>query len=201
MRYGSRTYLALLVGLLLVGPAVAAPIAHGLVVANSEGNPGTTGNLGVLKLIGLSLAVFGSITRMKDGAAIASKYVTRASSAAKDYGDGVSGAGSDWQSHSMASETSWEQGTQQAITDKRYMRGIDGKAAKYVGNATKLGTQRYPQGVANAQAAYQAGAQPYFDKLKGIASQLPPRGPRRSPQNQQRSNMVAVELGKLKVGK
>jgi hypothetical protein len=41
--------------------------------------------------------------------------------------------------------------------------------------------------------------QPYLDKLKSLV--LPPKGPRRSPQNMQRANMVALELGKLKTGK
>jgi len=50
--------------------------------------------------------------------------------------------------------------------------------------------------VAQGTDAWARGVQPAFDKLKSL--QLPPKGPKRSPQNQQRANMVALELGKLK---
>ena len=70
--------------------------------------------------------------------------------------------------------------------------------AKYVENATKLGTQRYPQGVQNAEGAYQRGVQPYLDTIKGLT--LPPRGPKGSAQNQQRADAVAKAMRMKKVG-
>lgn len=137
--------------------------------------------------------------KVKDTATIAQKFVTRAGAATKDYGDGVASAGGDWEAGAKAGEQNYEQGVNESIADKRYGKGVTGSAGKYVANATKLGTQRYGPGVQNAQGAYQTGVQPYLDKLKSL--QLPPKGPRRSPQNQQRANMVALELGKLKTGK
>jgi hypothetical protein len=135
---------------------------------------------------------------VKDTAASATKFVQRASAATQDYANGIAGAGSTWESHSAAAESSWEQGVTQAATSKRFAKGIVGKGAKYTANATKLGAVRYGPGVQNAQAAYQQGVQPYFDKLKSL--NLPPKGPRGAQQNQQRANMVALELNKLRVG-
>jgi hypothetical protein len=137
--------------------------------------------------------------KVKDTGTIAQKYVTRAGAATKDYADGVAGAGGDWEAGARNGEPNYVAGVQEAIGDGRYGKGIAGSAAKYVANATKLGANRYGPGVQNGQQAYVTGVQPYLDKLKSL--QLPPKGPRRSPQNQQRANMVALELGKLKTGK
>lgn len=137
--------------------------------------------------------------KVKDTAAIAAKYVNRAGAATKDYSDGVANAGGDWEAGAKAGEQNYVAGVQEAIGDGRYGKGVTGSASKYTQNATKLGANRYGPGVQNAQGAYQTGVQPYLDKLKSLT--LPPKGPRRSPQNQQRANMVALELGKLKTGK
>ena len=136
---------------------------------------------------------------VKDTTASAAKFVQRASAASQDYANGVQGAGSTWEQHASASESSWEQGTQDAIGRKAYAKGVAGKGPKYTANATKLGTARYGPGVQNAQQAYQTGVQPYFDKLKSIV--LPPKGPRGAQQNQARANTVALELNKLRVGR
>lgn len=198
MRDRSIVYVLLIVSILAAGTAEAASVA---LPSAGPLSPATAiallGWAGLACALGLSYALFGAI-KVKDTNYIAQKYVTRAGAASKDYSDGVASAGNDWMANSKAAEASWEQGTQQAIADKRYQVGIDGKAGKYVANATKLGAQRYVPGVQNAQQAYATGFGPYAEKLKSLS--LPPRGPRRSPQNQQRTNMVGVELGKLKVG-
>ena len=54
-------------------------------------------------------------------------------------------------------------------------------------------------GVVMIESGYPGWGREILDKLKSI--NLPPKGPRRSPQNQARANMVATELGKLKTGK
>jgi hypothetical protein len=56
--------------------------------------------------------------------------------------------------------------------------------------------QRLAAGVNQGADTWARNVQPALDVLKGL--QLPPRGARRSPANQQRANMVAIELGKLK---
>jgi hypothetical protein len=194
-----RLLIAAAIVTLSAGPLMAASVtltsgAH--VSATDHAQPSAAKTAATV--LGYGLAVFGAI-KVKDTAAISAKYVQRAGAAAKDYTDGVASAGGDWETGAKNGEQNFEQGIQEAIADKRYGKGISGSAGKYVANATKLGGTRYGPGVTNGQGAYTQGVQPYLDKLKSL--QLPPKGPRRSPQNQQRANMVALELGKLKTGK
>lgn len=140
---------------------------------------------------------FGAAIKIQETAKLAQKYKTRAGAAQSDYKAGVETAGADWEAGARAGEPNYVAGVQESISKGRYGKGIaNAGAAKYVKNAVDLGVQRYPQGVAQGTDAWARGVQPAFDKLKSL--QLPPKGPKRSPQNQQRANMVALELGKLK---
>lgn len=199
MRMLTRLALVVLALTLAGGPLLAAPLplTAGAHLTDSHVPPASPVR-SILTALGYGLAVFGAI-KVKDTSAIAAKYVTRATGASKDYSDGVASAGSDWEAGAKAGEANFAQGVQEAIQDGRYGKGVNGSASKYVANATKLGATRYGPGVQNAQSAYTQGVQPYLDKLKSLT--LPPKGPRRSPQNQQRAQMVALELGKLKTGK
>jgi hypothetical protein len=158
----------------------------------------TSSTAAPLAWLGGGLAIFGAI-KVKDAATVAAKFKTRASAAAGDYKTGVQQAGADWEAGARAGEGNYEQGVTEAIGKKRYGRGIAAAgASKYVNNAVNLGATRYPQGIQNAEAAYTQGIQPVLQRIAGLT--LPPRGPRRSPQNQARANAVAMELGKMKDG-
>lgn len=168
------------------GPTVQAPTAPLRSVAR------------VLETLGSLLAV-GMAIKVKDIGAVTQKYQTRAAAAAGDYKTGVQQAGADWQSGALAGESNFEQGVQQAIAAKRYGRGIQSAGAdKYVQNAVNLGAARYPQGVQQAAPAFSKGMAPVLQRIANLT--LPPKGPKRSPQNQQRAAMVALELGKMKDG-
>lgn len=198
MKLFARLALVALVLTLTAGPLAAASVslssgAHVTTSTDAQGSP----LVAFGKLLAYGLAAFGAIN-VKDTGAIAAKYVARAQVATKDYTDGVANAGGSWETGAKNGETNFEQGVQDAITRKAYGKGVNGSAGKYVANATKLGSTRYAPGVQNGAGAYQTGVQPYLDKLKSL--NLPPKGPRRSPQNMQRANMVAAELGKLKTG-
>lgn len=197
MRILTRLALIATVLILTAGPLSAATLslssgAH----LSAPAGPASTA-IAVVKVLAYGLAVFGAI-QVKDNSAIAAKYVARAGVASKDYTDGVANAGGAWETGAKNGEGNFEQGVQDAIQRKAYGKGVTGSAGKYVANATKLGAVRYGPGVQNGAGAYQAGVAPYLEKLRSLV--LPPKGPRRSPQNQQRANMVAAELGKLKVG-
>jgi hypothetical protein len=183
--------------MLMVGPLSAATLSLSSGAHLTDSTPTRSAVLSVVKVLAYGLAVFGAIN-VKDTGTIAAKYVARAGVATKDYSDGVASAGGAWESGAKAGESNFEQGVQDAITRKAYGKGVNGSAGKYVANATKLGAVRYGPGVQNGAGAYASGVQPYLDKLKSL--NLPPKGPRRSPQNQARANMVALELGKLKTG-
>jgi len=145
----------------------------------------------------LGLGVLG-ITIRKDTGTLAQKFVTRAGAAAGDYKDGVTNAGAAWASGAGGAESNWEAGVQAATGNKMYAKGIARVGpTKYVNNAVNLGSQRYGPGVANAKDAWAKGVQKYLDVLKGL--NLPPKGARRSPQNQARAAAVATALAAAKV--
>lgn len=193
-------FAVLLVGLMLtVGSPLhaAAPVSLSATLTPGSSSSSTSGPLGVISLL-LGAAAVG-ITIKKDAGSLSQKYQQRAVAAQKDYGDGVANAGSDWETATKNAEASYEQGVQQSIADKRFGKGVSGSAQKYQDNATKLGVQRYAGGVQNAAGAWARGMDPVLNTLKSLT--LPPKGPRRSPQNQARANAVAVALGALKTGR
>lgn len=198
MRLMIRLALVALVLTLTAGPLTAASVSLSA-GAHLTAQPASGSTVSkVLGSLGIGALVVGMAIKVKDTATIADKYVKRAAVATGDYTAGVQNAGGDWEAGAKNGEPNFELGVQDAIQRKAYGKGVNGSAGKYVQNAVKLGATRYGPGVQNGVGAYQAGVQPYLDKLKSLT--LPPKGPRRSPQNQQRANMVAAELGKLKTG-
>lgn len=138
--------------------------------------------------------------RIKDTASLAKKFVQRAQQAGTDYAEGVRAAGSDWEANAKNGAQNWAMGTQEAISDGRFEKGVSrAGAAKYVRRAAELGAQRFGPGVAGAQDDWARGVQPHLDALKSL--DLPPRGVTGSQQNQQRANIVAQRLRAIRVGK
>jgi hypothetical protein len=184
---------------LTAGPVLAAPVSlHAGGPTLSAPSAPASPVASILKFVGSGLAIFG-ITIKKDIGTIAGKFVQRAQNAQGDYKTGVSNAGSKWEQNAGAAEAAWESGVQNAASNKHFVKGVSGKGAKYQANAANVGPQRYAQGVANAQAAYQAGMAPVLSALQGV--NLPPRSFRGSPANQARSNAVATALAALRANK
>ena len=184
--------------MLALGPAIGAvSIAPS---GTSVHGPRASGSaLDAVASIVLSLGAVGMAIKMRAIPDLANKYKTRAGQAQGDYQVGVQNAGADWEAGARAGEGNYEAGVQEAIARKRYGRGISAAGAgKYVKNATELGVQRYPQGVNQGTDAWARNFAPVAEKIKSL--NLPPKGPKRSPQNQQRAAMVALELGKMKDG-
>lgn len=199
MRHILKALTVAIIVVLAAGPALAAPLvfhAGSPTLVSGASRPATPAI--PWTLIGAGLGALG-ITIRKDVGSIAAKYVTRAGAAGGDYKDGVSGAGPTWEQNTAGAEANWEQGTQAAISDKRFAKNVSGKGSKYQTNAVNLGSQRYGPGVANAKDAYAKGMAPVLATLSSL--QLPPKGPRRSPQNQARSNAVGLALGAMKTGR
>lgn len=138
--------------------------------------------------------------QMRDLGSLGKKFVARAQGAQGDYKTGVEGAGQAWEQGATNGEGNYEQGVQAAIARKSFGKGVRSAGqAKYVKNAAGLGPARYGTGVANAEQAWTTGFAPVAQVIAGLS--LPPKGPKRSPQNMQRANMVAMELGKWKENK
>lgn len=139
--------------------------------------------------------------QIKDTGTLASKWSTRASNATPDYQTGAANAGPAWEAGAKASEPAWVDGVQGAISRKAYGKGVTASGGgHYQARVAEVGVTRYGPGVqaTSAKDEWAKRTQPYLDKLKSL--QYPPKGARRSPQNQARANLVALELGKMKAG-
>ena len=126
------------------------------------------------------------------------RWVDRASQATGAYQDGVNNPRKDWEAATKASETNWQAGVNQAITNKMFSKGVT-KAGneKWKQQALNKGAARYPSGVMAGQSAYQSGIAPYIQVIEGLT--LPPRLQKGDPRNFDRVSTVANALRAKKV--
>ncbi len=121
------------------------------------------------------------------------RWSQRASAAASDYEEGTAGKGQKWASNAVAAENNYVQGVTQAAQQKRYSRGIQkAGAAAYEAGVREKGVQRYPTGIAAAQDKYQARIAEVLQTIQAV--QLPPKGPKGSPQNYNRVAAIGNAL-------
>lgn len=114
------------------------------------------------------------------------KFRARAQNAREDYKRGVSGAGQRWLEGAAASQEAWRAGTQEAITQGRFERGVRAAGAtKYQERASTLGPERFATGVVAGAPDWGKNFAPYQQAL--AAHVQAPRGMRGSDQNAQRS--------------
>jgi len=199
MRIITRLLVLLVVSILTAGPVLAGPMRVSGGPAVGAQAPAHSTARTLLELVAYGAAVFGAI-QMRDLGTLATKFVQRAGAASGDYKTGVEGAGAAWEQGATNGEANYEQGVQAAISRKAFGKGIRGAGqGKYVKNASGLGPGRYTTGVANAKDAWAQGFAPVAQVIQGLT--LPPKGPKRSPQNMARANMVATALGAWREGK
>jgi hypothetical protein len=123
--------------------------------------------------------------RTKDIATAVKKYKERTAVAVDDYKEGVQSVSNFEEiAASEVAETNYVQGVQDAIGKKKRAAGIKASAGKWQKMATEKGTTRYPEGTRIGASEYQKKFSPFIEALK--ATELPPRGPRRSPANLER---------------
>jgi hypothetical protein len=196
MRLIPRLLLACLVTVLVAGPVFATPVT--LSAAPTVSAPAAPAPLrsALATIAGALGALVVGITISKDTGTLAKKFVTRATAAAPDYKAGVTGKGGEWEQRAREGEGNYVAGVQDAISRNAFGKGVAGSGQKYEQNASTLGAQRFGPGVQNAEGAWARGVQPALDVLKSL--NLPPKGPKRSPQNTQRSNAVQLALGAMK---
>lgn len=178
------------------GPAflMAAPLSHQAAIYALPAPGSAVG--GLVALLAGGLAVFGAI-RIKPLDQLAAKFARNAGAAVGDYKSGVEAAGGDWETNTANSESNYEQGVAAAVGRKAFGKGVRAAGAgKYVDRASKMGSTRYGPGVQNAQGDWSKGFAPVAQVIQSV--NLPPKGPKRSPQNQQRANAMASALGAWK---
>lgn len=188
-------FLLALVCLSAVGPAVFLPSLSAHQPSFSAESPAPTHAPGPLDAVRVSPYV-GMAIKVKDAAAAAKKFKDRATGASGDYAAGVQASAGDWEQKSAAAEDVYKAAVIDAAGKGRYGAGVRGSGEKYRKNATTLGPQRYQQGIGNAQDVYATAMQPVLTTIAGL--NLPPRGVKGT--NQERSNIVATALRKMKVG-
>lgn len=133
---------------------------------------------------------------IKPLATIVAKYVQRASAAGQAYTDGINNPRQDYVQATVAAANTWSAGVQQAITDGRFVKGVQtAGAAKWQQRASTVGAQRYPGGITAGQNAYSAGLQPFLQALSTL--NLPPRQPTGDPGNLTRVSAVDTLLRNL----
>jgi hypothetical protein len=138
--------------------------------------------------------------KVKDAGTAAAKFVSRAGAAGQAYTDGVQNPKRPWAASTEAAANTYATAVTQAVSDGRFTKGVARAGdSKWQTNAKNKGAQRYPQGVQQGQAAYQAGVGPYLSALS--STDLPPRGPKGDPNNVQRVLKIAQTLRAVKLGK
>lgn len=135
--------------------------------------------------------------QIKDAGALAQKYTQRATAAAPDYKSGVLSTTKSQSQLAINAKDVWAAAVAAAAQNGSYAKGLQKSGdAKWSQNASTIGASRYPQGVQNAGAAWQAGVQPFFTAMSGLT--LPPRGVK--GQNIGRVQAVDDLLRKVKMG-
>jgi hypothetical protein len=128
---------------------------------------------------------------------ISRKWATVTPGRAAQYEEGVRNPTRDYATGATAANDAWKGGVQAAVAGDRFRAGVaKAGTAKWQDRSIKLGTQRFGPGVQVAEPDYAAGFAPYREAISAVA--LPPRGPRRSPQNLQRVNAVVMAVSARK---
>jgi hypothetical protein len=128
---------------------------------------------------------------------IAKKWADVTPGRASQYESGVRNPVRDYAANAQAANDAWKAGVNGAVARDGFKRGVaKAGTAKWQDRSIKLGSARYGPGVQAAQGDYETGFAPYREAIASVA--LPPRGPRRSPQNLQRVNAMVTAISMRK---
>lgn len=137
--------------------------------------------------------------QVKSASDSAQKWATRAAAAGGDYKKGVANPKRSWAQSTADAEEAYQQGVTEAASQGRFSKGVQAAGdGKWSRKAQTVGAARFGQGVQAAKGDYQAGFAPYAQVIESVT--LPPRGPKGSPSNYQRTQAVGEALHAAKVG-
>lgn len=135
--------------------------------------------------------------RVRNRGRIGEKWQSRAQNAVQDWISGIESPREDWAQAAAAAAQNWEAGVQRAAAGRKFERGVSSAGTqKWQRKARQKGTARYPQGIQAARQDYEAAMQPVLQAIESV--QLPPRGPRGSAQNFERSRLMGMALNRLR---
>lgn len=131
---------------------------------------------------------------------ISKKWARVAQASQAEYEEGVRNPRKNWAEETAAAEQRYEQGITQAISQKRFGKGVRAAGQeKWQRNSVEKGPQRWANGIQLSQDNYERGFAPYRSVIEGIT--LPPRGPKGDPKNIQRVSAIADALHKEKLAR
>jgi hypothetical protein len=131
--------------------------------------------------------------------AISDKWQRNAQGAQSEYQNGIANATKDWATNTAAAADSYNTGVNAAIAANRFATGVaSAGTGKWKTNAMTKGPQRWAQGIRVSVDNYQRGFEPFRRVIESTT--LPPRGPRGSAGNYERSRIMGEALNNARVG-
>ena len=125
-------------------------------------------------------------------------WAKRAAAARDEYKDGVENPRKDWEQETAAADTRYQSGLEAAFANESFQKGVaNAGTAKWKARATRVGPGRYSEGVRGAEPEYRAGFSRFHSRI--AATDLPPRGPKGSPENIERVKIMAEALHNEKI--
>lgn len=114
------------------------------------------------------------------------------------YEAGIRAPREDWATRTAGAEDAWASGVQDAVTNKRFSKGVKRVGTeKWQKKTLEKGVRRWPEGVRLAADDYAAGFGPYRDTLERLV--LPARGARGDPKNLERVRKIMDALHKKRL--
>lgn len=131
---------------------------------------------------------------------IAKVWARRAAQASDEYKDGVLNPRRDWESSTVGAKEVYESALQESFGRNAFVQGVEKAGTKkWQLKASTLGPGRYSEGVRAAVGEFEEGFKPFHARI--AATDLPPRGPKGSPENIERVRIIAEALHNEKIGK
>ena len=127
-------------------------------------------------------------------------WAKRASASRDEYLDGVNNPRKDWKDETAGASNRYQAGLETSFANKSFEKGVvSAGTGKWQERTKKLGPSRYSEGVRASEPDYRKGFEPYHSAIAGV--DLPPRGPKGSPENIDRVRAIAETLHETKLNK
>jgi len=140
------------------------------------------------------------MANIRDIAASSDKWSRRASVAGPDYEAGVRNPRRSWSEGAAAADGNYKAGITASLASGAFKKGVQAAGEQRWSEKTiAKGPSRFAEGVAISKGDWEAGFAPFQRTIAAL--NLPPRGPKGSPQNLNRVATVANALRAVSQGK
>lgn len=135
---------------------------------------------------------------IKDLNKTADLWAKRAAASRDEYLDGVQNPRKDWENATVNASDRHQEGLEESFQRGSFTKGVQKAGTdKWQKKSIKLGPGRFSEGVRAAKGDYRRGFEPFHAVIEKI--DLPPRGPKGSPENIDRVRVIAEALHNEKV--